>query len=407
MRLVIVVLAATVTIARADDRTPVSLAQVLAAVARAPGAQVGGYEIVAADAGVAAASAWANPALHLGTSRLTARLIASATLPLPVFGTRGAARRVAAGQAGVVRAEAALALRELRRRAIVAWIELARAWADAKAAQVTANQAVDLERIAHGRLGAGTGAEVDVTVAVAGRLRAQATAGAAQLAENAASAELAGVLGWDPERLLRAEGAPVIGPAGELPALRDRLVAHPERAAAAQRIGVADASVERVRAERWPALALEAELDVDDVTLTEGHTVWDRSDARIGVSLDLPVFARLGARQRQARAAAQAERARLVALDAELAGRLSASYRRWQAGTERLAALERDIIPALDRAAALSMQAYRDGARDLSSALVAERELATARAEVNDARAAAALAFAELTLAAGDEGHAE
>jgi outer membrane protein TolC len=53
------------------------------------------------------------------------------------------------------------------------------------------------------------------------------------------------------------------------------------------------------------------------------------------------------------------------------------------------------------------MQAYREGARDLSSALVAERDLATTRAEMNDARATAALAFVELALAAGEDVHAE
>jgi outer membrane protein TolC len=64
------------------------------------------------------------------------------------------------------------------------------------------------------------------------------------------------------------------------------------------------------------------------------------------------------------------------------------------------------VIPAHEKAAALSMQAYREGARDLSSALVAERDLASARADLNDTRAAAALAFAELALASGEDVHA-
>jgi len=69
--------------------------------------------------------------------------------------------------------------------------------------------------------------------------------------------------------------------------------------------------------------------------------------------------------------------------------------------------MERDVVPAQDRAAALSMQAYREGARDLSSALVAERDLAAARAETNDARATAARAFAELAQAVGEDVHAK
>lgn len=406
MKFLIIVLAAVAGVARADDRTPVTFEQALAAATRAPGAQIGGYDIAAAEASISAASAWPNPSLHLGTSRLTARLVASATLPLPIFGTVGAARRVATAEAQVVRAEADLALRDLRHRVLVAWIELARARADVTAQQVAARQAADLVTIAEGRLAAGTGADVDVTVASAARARADVAVVTAQRAEDAASAELAGVLGWDPERRLRAEGAPVTGPAGELAELRGRLRAHPEHAAAERRIAAAEASVDRLGSERWPGLALEGEVDYDDVSITEGRTVWDRTDARIGVSLELPVFARIGDRARAARATAQAQRARLAALDAELGGRLSAAYSRWRAATERLTAMERDVLPAHDKAAALSMQAYREGARDLSSALVAERDLSAVRAEVEDARAAAALAFAELALAAGEDLHA-
>ena len=98
---------------------------------------------------------------------------------------------------------------------------------------------------------------------------------------------------------------------------------------------------------------------------------------------------------------------RLAALDGELAGHLAAAHARWQAAVERLTSLEHDVLPASDQAAKLSMQAYREGARDLASALVAERDLAAVRAEINDARAAAAIAFAELRLAAGEDVHGQ
>jgi len=182
--------------------------------------------------------------------------------------------------------------------------------------------------------------------------------------------------------------------------------AHPEYLAAERRIAAADATIDQLQVERWPGLALEGEVDYDDISITEGRTVWDRTDARIGIALDLPVFARIGDRARAARATAQAQRARLAALDADLGGRLSAAHARWRGASERLTALEREVLPAHDRAAALSMQAYREGARDLASALDAERDLTAVRAEINDARAAAALAFAELAQAAGEDLHA-
>jgi outer membrane protein TolC len=393
--------------AQADDAAAVTLDQALAAAGQAPAAQVGGHDIAAAEATAAAASAWPNPSLHLGTSRLTARLVASAALPLPVFGTAAAAHRVAAAEAGVVRSEADLALRDLRHRVAVAWIELSRARAALDAQRIAAQQAGELVAIAEGRRAAGTGADVDVMVAVAARARANVEVAAGQRGEEAASAELAGLLGWDPGRRLRADGPLPTGPGGgALDALRGRLRAHPEHRAAERRIAAADATIDQVAVEHWPGLALEGEVDYDDISITEGRTAWDRTDARIGIALDLPVFARIGDRARAARATAQARRARLAALDADLGGRLLAAYARWRAATERLTALERDVLPAHDRAAALSMQAYREGARDLSSALVAERDLTAVRAEIHDARAAAALAFVELAQAAGEDLHA-
>ena len=394
------------TSARADTRVPVTLADALAAAGRAPGAQIGPHEIAAAEASVDAASAWPNPSLGLGTSRLTAQLIASVTLPLPILGTVGAAKRVARAEADVVQAEALLALRDLRQRVVVAWIELQRAEGDVTASQVAAQQAADLENIAKGRLAAGTGADVDVTVATAARARADVAYAAAQRPEDAASAELAGLLGWDPGKPLMAAGEPALGPGGDLDALAQRLGAHPQRRAAEKRVEAADANIDAVLVLRRPGLALEGELDYDDRSITEGRTTWDRTDARIGIALELPVFARIGDRARAAQATAMAERMRLATTEAELGGRLVAAYKRWQAATERLAALQRDVIPAQEKAATLSMQAYREGARDRSSAGLAQRDLASARAELHDARAAAAAAYADLALAAGEDVHA-
>ena len=400
-----VALAAVAVTARAEPplRAPVTLAQALAAGAKAPATFATGYEIAAAEANAAAARAWPNPSLHAGTNRLTARLIAGASIPLPVFGTVGAARRVAVAEANVVRAEAGVQLRQLRHRIVLAWVELAHADGDVVAQAAAAKQASELEVIARGRQAAGVGADVDLTVASAARARADVAAAAAQRNEDAASAELAGLLGWDPARPMRAEGEPITSGAAELDALRARLAAHPERVAAERRVEVAEATIDQVLAERWPGLAIEGEVAYDDRSMTEGKTAWDRTDTHVGLALDLPVFAHLGDRARAARAKAAAERARFRVTEIELGSGLLATYRRWQAASEKLDSLIRDVMPATERAAALSAQAYREGARDLSSALVAERDLAALRAEINDARASAAIAFADLQLAIGED----
>ncbi|HTR54745.1 MAG TPA: TolC family protein [Kofleriaceae bacterium] len=400
MRFCVVALALlAATRAHADERRAVTLPDAIVAAQRAPAAQIGVHDVAAADASVDAAGAWPSPLVHVATNRLTARLVAGATIPLPLFGTVGAARRQARAEADIVRADVELVQRELRHRAVVAWVALARADGDVVATSIAAQQAAELELIAKGRVSAGVGADVDVTVATAARARADVAAAAAQRAEDAASASLAGVLGWDPLRPLRADGEPIAGDAVELDALRARLARHPERAAALDRVAAADATIETVQVQHWPVLALEGEVSYDDQTLEP----FGNHDARIGVAVELPLFARVGDKERAARAAAAAQRARLVVTETELGAGLVAAYRTWQAASERLRALEHDVAPAQERAAALSAQAYREGARDLASALQAQRDLAAVRAEINSARADAAVAFADLQLAAGLE----
>jgi cobalt-zinc-cadmium efflux system outer membrane protein len=382
--------------ARAEPK-PITLAEALAAVARAPAAQISSHEAAAADALVDAAGAWPSPSLHVSTNRLTARLVAGASLPLPVFGTVGAARKQAAAEAGVVRAEGAAALRVLRHRVALAWITLARLDGDAIASSIAAQQAAELALIARGRKDAGVGADVDVTTANAAKARADVAAIAAVRAQAAASAELSGALGWPLDQPLRSAGSPGTGAPAELAALRAQLARHPERVAAVARLAAADATVAQVQSLAWPILSLDAEVSYDDPTNE------DKTDALIGVTLELPVFARIGDRVRAARATSAAQRARLVATETELGAGLAAAFERWRAAVDTLGALEHDVVPAQERAAALSAQAYREGARDLSSALQAERDLAAVRAEVNAARADAAVAWEDLQLAAGSD----
>jgi outer membrane protein TolC len=398
--LILIVLAG---VAHAEPRKPVTLEEALAAAAHAPLANVPAAEVAVAEANARAAGAWPAPSVHVATARLTARVIAGAALPLPIFGTVGAARRHARAEATVVRAQAVVDVRDVQRRVVHAWIELARADAAVVATSITAQHAAELEVIARGRKDAGVGGDLDITIAHAASGRAQIDTMTAGHALDAASADLAGLLGWDPGQPLHAEGGLAIGRAPVLDTLRAKLLAHPEHVLAQDRVLAATGNVSEVRSEGWPRLALEAELQYDDRSVTEGRTAWDRTDAIVGISLELPLFQHLGDKARGARSQETVERIRLAATDSELTAGLYAAYRRGQAASERLAALERDVVPAQERAAALSAQAFREGARDLSYALQAQRDLAAVREEVNTARADAAQAFADLQLAAGLE----
>ncbi len=376
--------------ARADD---VPLAMVLAAVDQTPTAHATALDVAAADARTAAAGAWSTTVLHVGTNRLTAHEVAGITVPLPILGTLGAARDEASAHAMVIRDEGAVARRELRRRAMTAWLELARADTDTVTLATAAVQAAEIERIAQGRFDAGAGGEVDVTSAHAARARADVAVAAARRESQARSAELAGLLAWDPTRERHATG-PLPGGTEDLATLRRTLARHPERAAALARVAEGEATEHRIAVAYRPGLAAEVTGSFGDPTLTG-------TDVFAGLAIEVPLFGHLGDQARAAARDTGAARARLAAIDGELAGMLVAAYQRWQEAGEHVASLERDVLPAQRRAAQLAQQAYREGARDLSTALQAARDLAAVDAELANARIDAAQAWVELELAAG------
>ncbi len=380
------------TAAQAED---ITLAQALAAGTRAPAMPIAAAETASAEARIAAAGAWPSPTVRVESNRLTARLVAGVAIPLPILGTIGAARREASARATTVRAEGAAAQRELRHQIVLAWLALARADADEAALIIAAQQAAELEMIAKGRLDAGAGADVDVTAAHAARIRADLAVATAGHEEDAAAAQLAGLLGGDPMRSLRSAG-PLPGGTAALADLRASLAAHPDRVIALSRIAEAEAASGAARVLRRPGLAVEVQGSWFDPTQPG-------TDVMVALALDVPLFSHAGDHVRAAEAQTTAERARLAAGDAQLAGDLVAAFRRWQSATERRTVLERDVLPVQDRATTLAAQAYREGARDLASALQAERDRAAVRTEIADAKIAAATAWIELELAAGGE----
>lgn len=174
------------------------------------------------------------------------------------------------------------------------------------------------------------------------------------------------------------------------------LARHPARLAERERVSEHEAIAHRIAVGGRPMLALEGQVSFSDPTQPG-------TDVLVGVALDLPLFGHLGDRLRAARAQRDVARARLAATDAALAGALVAARRRWEAAQDQLAGLERDVLPAQDRAARLAADAYREGARDLATAQQADRDLAAVRLEVALARIAAAERWVDVQVAAGQE----
>jgi outer membrane protein TolC len=377
--------------AHADD---VTFAMVSGAVDAAPAARATQLDTAAAEARIAAAGAWAPTQLRGGTNRITAQETVGITLPLPILGTIGAARDEAAAHAEVVRDESAVARRDLWRRAASAWLELARADAEVVTLTASFEQTKELERIAQGRLDAGTGGEVDVTSAKAARARADVAVAAAKRESLARGAELAGILAWDLARERHAAGG-LPGGDADLAKLRATLAGHPERAEALARVAESEATRHRLEVLYRPVLAIEASASFNDPTND------NRTDAYGGLVLEFPLFGRVGNQVTAAERDRAAAQARLGAVDSELAGKLVAAYQHWRATSERVAALDRDVMPAQQRAAQQAQQAFREGARDLSTALQAARDLTSVAGELANARVDAAQAWIDLALAAG------
>ncbi|HET9989668.1 MAG TPA: TolC family protein, partial [Kofleriaceae bacterium] len=374
-------------------------AMVSSAVDAAPAARATMLDTAAAEARITAAGAWLPTQLRGGTNRITAQEVIGITLPLPILGTIGAARGEAAAHAEVVRDESAVAKRDLRRRAAAAWLELARSDTEITTFVTAAAQAKELERIAQGRLDAGTGGEVDVTSAHAASARADVAVAAQRRESLARGAELAGILAWDLGRERHAAGD-LPGGSADLATLRATLVRHPERAEALARVAEGEATRHRLEVLYRPMLAIEASASFNDPTNN------NRTDAYGGLVLEFPLFGHIGNQVTAAERDLAASRLRLGAVESELAGRLVAAYQRWQAASERVSALDRDVMPAQQRAAQQAQQAFREGARDLSTALQASRDLTSVAGELANARIDAAQAWIDLVLAAGgDDAH--
>ncbi len=145
-----------------------------------------------------------------------------------------------------------------------------------------------------------------------------------------------------------------------------------------------------------PAPSLQAGFDQGDPTGPSGLL------PLIGVSLSLPLFNRNGGEIAQATAARDRAQANL-----DLVGRESAAERsRAERGfTAALARLERNrrLLASADRVAAMSLQAYAEGAIPLANVLEAQRNAREALGRYIDDVAAANDAAASLRLLTGAE----
>lgn len=394
--LTVVALLCAAGAARAQEQArAITLPQAIAAIAAAPDHRVVTAQRTAAELDVAAAGAWPGTTVTVNTSRKTAHLGMVAAVPLPVFGTLGANKQVARAEYQVARAQVGSIDLGLRRDVTKAWVELARSEARASLSDASAKREEELATITKQREDSGDASHAEVVQASAAAKRARAQATVERTAIVAASADLARLLGWDPDVVLHADGGfPALTDVPGFEELAASRAQHPDAQVAAARTDAEGARVVEASRARFPHLSLDLEAAVDDPTLPG-------NDYRLGLNLEIPIFGHTSAAIDAAAARQVAARTELDATMIELDAQIVAAHKRYQVAREHVRTVEDDVLPAQREAAALARAAYREGQGGLVAVLEADRALADVEGEDIDAQADAAAARADLDWASG------
>jgi outer membrane protein, heavy metal efflux system len=385
-----------VAVAERPGTRPVTFAEARAAgEAAAPEVTLAARRDDVARAATGVAGALANPTVGVTTARETARLGASVSLPLALFGQRGTAVAAARADAAAAGLDVQAARAEGRFAASLAWLDL---WEAEGRARLFAEAAGDAERvaaIADEKFKAGSAPRVDVLRTAADRARARADAAFAAASVPAAAARLAIAMGDAGGAGLRAEGQPGLDRgAGELADLARLLPAHPVVQRDQARIEAAAAHVRAEQRLRWPAINAELAVNWHDPTLPA-------TDVIGGLAFEAPVLSLRGgaiARARAEQALAETSAAlELRRLDAELAE----AYARAQGAGARARSLSTDVLPALEEVRRMTEEGYRDGRVDLLRLIDAQRARLDSRLAQVEAEAAWERALAEVERAVG------
>ena len=371
---------------------PVTRAQaVAAALTRGAPAAFGRADTAAAAGALRAARLYPNPSVAASYTKDLPHYHVLADLALDLPWLRAARVGAAASARDAARYGFAFGRAAIRFDVDTTYTRALAALAHARLSRRTASDADSLLRMAQLRREVGDASELDVRLA---------EVNAGQLANIAADDALAAV-----DALLAVQLA--MGLPAETPtiALADSLMPPTDStpAPAAEPLRVAAAAASLRSSERaltlahrsvLPAPSLQAGFDQGDPTGPSGLL------PLIGVSLSLPLFNRNGGEIAQATAARDRALANLDLVGRESAAERSRAERSFTAAIARLER-NRRLLASADRVAAMSLQAYAEGAVPLASVLEAQRNAREALGRYIDDVAAANDAAASLRLLTG------
>jgi outer membrane protein TolC len=244
-------------------------------------------ELAQAEVGVA--GVYANPVFLAGTATQTARVSLGVSLPLVVFGQRGASIRASEADLATVRVDSEVTWKDVRASTAHAFVFL---WAVEQLAIVrteASGLAQRLETAVVGRVEVGAAPEVEALRVRAERLRAEADAAEAAQLVAAAAADLGHWLGHPRTEGLRAAGEPSVPLAiPQLAELVGRIATNPSVRRENADARAFEAHAEREKALVRPNLVLDLGADVGDPTLPA-------TNYRAQIAVDVPLFHQRGA----------------------------------------------------------------------------------------------------------------
>ncbi|MFL5308424.1 MAG: TolC family protein [Polyangia bacterium] len=341
------------------------------------------------------AGALANPTVGLTTARETARLGLSVSVPLPVFGQRGAAVAAARSDADAAALDVEAARAEGRFAASLAWLDL---WEAEGRARLFAEAAADAARvaaIADEKFKAGSAPRVDVLRTAADRARARADAAFAAASVPAAAARLAIAMGdATMDRPTAAGAAEMELGHSQLADLVRLLPTHPAVRRDRARVEAAAAHVRAEQRLRWPAINAELAVNWHDPTLPA-------TDLIGGLAFEAPVLNLRGGAIARAKAEQALEETTAALELRRLDADLTDSYARAQGAGARARSLATDVLPALEEVRRMTEEGYRDGRVDLLRLIDAQRARLDSRLAQIEAQATWERALAEVERAAG------
>lgn len=266
---------------------------------------------------------------------------------------------------------AQLALTDLGQRVRLeagrAYLEVAAADQGAQILERLSTEALRQRDVAGIDVAAGRGAQPELLAAQVEAALVTDRGRALRQREQASRAALARWIGVAADRPVGGS-LPVFPPPPVLGQLLEGLPDHPSLAAPATTAALAATELRLATAERKPDWRLEVRYD---------HRLEFSDLVTLMVGIDLPLFA--GNRQDRSSAAALE---RLSAATAQRDDRLreatatvTAAYREWQAGTERLRYYDEALLPPSTARVEAALAAYRAGRGSLSALLEARRSL--------------------------------